>query len=172
MASFQHASPGLDVEQPDDEYSDWASTPRAMQSLDTEMDITPMIDITFLLLIFFLVASRMDANALVDLPEARHGTTVTVTNSAVLTVVPAGESVAVYAGESVDPAAEMAGDAATQNQLVEDYVKRELNADVPKQQVIIRAAKEVKQRDVARLLSAVSLVPGAKVYVAVIEASS
>ena len=26
---------------------------------DTEVDITPMIDITFLLLIFFLVASRM-----------------------------------------------------------------------------------------------------------------
>ncbi len=27
---------------------------------DSEMDITPMIDITFLLLIFFLVAARLD----------------------------------------------------------------------------------------------------------------
>ncbi|MCP3692284.1 MAG: biopolymer transporter ExbD, partial [Planctomycetaceae bacterium] len=29
---------------------------------DVEMDITPMIDVTFLLLIFFLVASKMSAD--------------------------------------------------------------------------------------------------------------
>ncbi len=40
---------------------------------DDEMDITPMIDITFLLLIFFLVASKMNAEQAVDLPKARHG---------------------------------------------------------------------------------------------------
>jgi biopolymer transport protein ExbD len=113
----------------------------------------------------------MDVNSRVELPEARHGTTVTVANSAVLTVVPTGESVAVYGGETVDPAAELVGDAATQNQLVVDYVQRELNAAKPKQQVILCAAKQVKYREVARLLSAVGQVPGAKVYLAVIEAS-
>ena len=30
---------------------------------DGDMDITPMIDITFLLLIFFLVATRMDTES-------------------------------------------------------------------------------------------------------------
>ncbi len=40
---------------------------------DAEMDITPMIDITFLLLIFFLVASRLDEDAPVELPTARYG---------------------------------------------------------------------------------------------------
>ena len=37
---------------------------------DAEMDITPMIDITFLLLIFFLVASKMDSPASGELPTA------------------------------------------------------------------------------------------------------
>ncbi|MCP4817216.1 MAG: biopolymer transporter ExbD, partial [Planctomycetaceae bacterium] len=35
---------------------------------DVEMDITPMIDVTFLLLIFFLVASKMSADQAVALP--------------------------------------------------------------------------------------------------------
>ena len=35
---------------------------------DAEMDITPMIEITFLLLIFFLVASKMDSPASGELP--------------------------------------------------------------------------------------------------------
>jgi len=40
---------------------------------DTEMDITPMIDVTFLLLIFFIVASKMDESANVPLPPAAPG---------------------------------------------------------------------------------------------------
>ena len=40
---------------------------------ETELDITPMIDITFLLLIFFLVASTPDLQVEVKLPPARHG---------------------------------------------------------------------------------------------------
>ena len=35
-----------------------------------EIDITPMIDVTFLLLAFFVVVSRMDPQSAVDLPKA------------------------------------------------------------------------------------------------------
>jgi biopolymer transport protein ExbD len=38
-----------------------------------ELDITPMIDVTFLLLIFFMVSSTMQTEAQVDVPKARHG---------------------------------------------------------------------------------------------------
>lgn len=47
---------------------------RRMQE-DTEMDITPMIDMTFLLLIFFLVTNTM-AQSGEELPLARYGTSV------------------------------------------------------------------------------------------------
>ncbi|MCA9170833.1 MAG: biopolymer transporter ExbD, partial [Planctomycetales bacterium] len=53
---------------------------------DNEMDITPMIDITFLLLIFFLVAGKLDQDAPVELPPARHGTAVSVKSAAIITV--------------------------------------------------------------------------------------
>ena len=43
---------------------------------DGELDITPMIDITFLLLAFFVIASKMDPQASVDLPKASFGQSV------------------------------------------------------------------------------------------------
>ena len=57
---------------------------------DVEMDITPMIDVTFLLLIFFLVASKMSADKAVSLPEARAGIPISATNSVVLVLQQAG----------------------------------------------------------------------------------
>ena len=40
---------------------------------DDELDITPMIDIVFLLLAFFVVVSKMDPKPAVDLPIAKYG---------------------------------------------------------------------------------------------------
>ena len=48
---------------------------------DTEIDITPMIDITFLLLIFFIVSSKMDPAANVPLPAATTGVVISVKSS-------------------------------------------------------------------------------------------
>ncbi len=67
---------------------------------EADMDITPMIDITFLLLIFFLVASRMDADIQVSLPPARHGTAVATKNSVILTVAQGtGGQARIYKGD-------------------------------------------------------------------------
>ncbi len=46
---------------------------RGRATEDFEMDITPMIDITFLLLIFFLVCSTADQDTAIELAKARHG---------------------------------------------------------------------------------------------------
>lgn len=40
---------------------------------DAELDITPMIDVTFLLLIFFMVTSTMQANKDRDIPSSTSG---------------------------------------------------------------------------------------------------
>ena len=63
---------------------------RRKRNDDDEMDITPMIDITFLLLIFFLVAAKMESQGALELPPARYGTPVSAKNSVVLIVSQAG----------------------------------------------------------------------------------
>jgi biopolymer transport protein ExbD len=40
---------------------------------DVDLDITPMIDVTFLLLIFFMVTSTMQGTPDLDIPPSRHG---------------------------------------------------------------------------------------------------
>jgi biopolymer transport protein ExbD len=42
-------------------------------------------------------------------------------------------------------------------------------ADVPKQQVLIRASKGIKYQEVASIISAAGMAEGADVYIAVIE---
>lgn len=139
---------------------------------DTDMDITPMIDITFLLLIFFLVASRIDDNSTIKLPQARHGMSISVTDSVVLTVIESGDGIRIHAGENVDVETMLGGaDVARQNEAVTDYVLTEMTSDTPKQQVLIRASRAAKHRDVARVITAASSADDASVYIAVLEES-
>ena len=55
---------------------------------DDEMDITPMIDITFLLLIFFIVCSTMDPTKIGTIPEADNGLAISAKTSAVIFIKP------------------------------------------------------------------------------------
>ena len=139
---------------------------------DAEMDITPMIDITFLLLIFFLVASKMDSDSEVSLPKARNGTAVTVKSSAVLTITPGnGDTVNVFTGNGAIDANRIASaDLAEQEAAIAAYVDRMMREE-SKQQIIIKAEKSVKHREVARVMQACGLVDEAKVFVAVLEES-
>ena len=54
---------------------------------DEELDITPMIDVTFLMLIFFMVASTMQGTPDLPLPPAETGTGITEKSSVVLTLL-------------------------------------------------------------------------------------
>ena len=139
---------------------------------DAEMDITPMIDITFLLLIFFLVASKIESDSEVDLPKARNGTAVTVKSSAVLTITPGdGETVNVYTGNgAVEENRITSVDLAEQEAVIADYVERMMR-DENKLQVIIKAESSVKHREVSRVMQACGIVDDAKVFVAVLEES-
>ena len=57
------------------------------------MDITPMIDVTFLLLIFFILTNNASKTSAVELPNARNNIPVNSQESVVLTIfkVPDGE---------------------------------------------------------------------------------
>ena len=143
---------------------------RNIVAADEGMDITPMIDITFLLLIFFIVASKMDTGTDVILPTARNGVAVTIDNSSVLTMLGGDpDFVDVYRGHDNDLRRIDAIDPIVQEQLIGEYVESQLNTEPPKRQVIIRADKDVKHREVSRILRAVGRVAGVSAYVAVLE---
>ena len=138
---------------------------------ESEMDITPMIDMTFLLLIFFLVASKMDASANVKLPPARHGMAVVEKTSVILTLA-AGEGgkAAIYKGNGVVPANQIrASDVEAEESEVTAYVENEL-ATSGKQNVLIKAEKGIKHREVSRISKAATKPEDVQqLYVAVLE---
>ncbi len=133
-----------------------------------EMDITPMIDITFLLLIFFLVASTQDSQTGVDLAKARHGTGVNHRNAVIVTLdergSPGGALVYLADGCVGIP---LPDDPELQRQQIVEAVRQ--GVDTNKTAVLLKAAKGVKHREVARVSAAASEVEGISLYLAVFE---
>ena len=140
-------------------------------SAEAEMDITPMIDCTFLLLIFFLVASRMDAPLAIELPPARHGSAVVMKESIVLTVAKgSGENAQVYRGDGVDVKnLIVAANVVEQEEALAKYVEEQAVGSPPKRYVLIKGEKGVKHRDIARVAKAAGRAEVEQLYVAVME---
>jgi biopolymer transport protein ExbD len=136
---------------------------------EIEMDITPMIDITFLLLIFFIVASKLDEGASVQLPKAKHGTSVAMKSSAVITVAQAGDQALVYCGEGKsDETLIKSTDPDDQEEALVAYLEEQMAAG--KLEVIIMAEKGVRHGDVARVSKAVGKIGKHKtLFVAILE---
>ena len=73
------------------EESEWGSTRKRGE--EAELDITPMIDVTFLLLIFFMVTSTMQGKPDLDVPPVKHGVGVDAGGVGVITIsAPKSES--------------------------------------------------------------------------------
>jgi len=135
-------------------------------SNDDELDITPMIDITFLLLIFFLVSSRMSAEQAVDLPKARHGGLVAGKESVIIIMRRgSGDQADVRQADGTP----FSVDTEQQNAEIAQYVQAGLDAG--KKHVIIRAEGSVRQGEVGRVSGAISeaLEEGALINIAVME---
>jgi len=142
---------------------------------DTEMDITPMIDITFLLLIFFIVSSKMDPSSNVPLPSATTGVAISVKSSIIITVGPgdtADGPAKVYRGDGIVPEnAFDSGDLQSQEDAISSYIEDEIANDGRKTHVLIKASRGIKHREVARVTTAVSKPAEIKqIYIAVMEA--
>src|SRR5687768_6538792 len=112
-----------------------------------EMDITPMIDCTFLLLIFFVLTSTMESKTL-ELPKAKHGAAAVEQNCVIIVIGGGGGSPAkVYLARSVDEDQLATCSAEDQENAVAQYVIREVRAHPEKKAVLIKAAAGVKHRD-------------------------
>ncbi|MBM3998900.1 MAG: biopolymer transporter ExbD [Planctomycetes bacterium] len=140
---------------------------------EAEMDITPMIDITFLLLIFFLVASKIDTQGAVELPPAAYGKPVAVGDAVIITVREGGPdgSALVFLGDGSAEGKVKAENPADQEDEIAAYIDQ-MMAKEQKHFVLIKASKSVKHRDVARVANAVGRTEAAQtLHIAVLEES-
>ncbi|MCP4783978.1 MAG: biopolymer transporter ExbD [Fuerstiella sp.] len=101
---------------------------------EAELDITPMIDVVFLLLIFFMVTSTMQGTPDRDIPPASSGTNANVAGHVELTIkAPASSS---SEGEIV-----LDGQPASLDQIKADLTQR---ATLGELKIMIYAERDVK----------------------------
>ncbi|MEQ8846888.1 biopolymer transporter ExbD [Botrimarina sp.] len=135
-----------------------------------DVDITPMIDITFLLLIFFLVTSTPDQETAIELPEALHGDAVSQLESVVFTVAEGGlETAPVYAADGKVEADRLPEDAPAREEAILEAIRAGRDASPPKENVVIKADRGVAYRHVAAVVQSVSKAPGANIHLAVTD---
>lgn len=113
-----------------------------------ELDITPMIDIVFLLLAFFVVVSRLDPQASVPLPLASHADSISEKNSVMFIVVDDGsKEVAIYKGRAMEPSALLQdGEPTAQEQEIGDFIEQDLSANPSKDAILVKAAGDIRLR--------------------------
>lgn len=158
----------------DDEGEDeLVKVPRRKGAADEEMDITPMIDITFLLLIFFIVSSNMNPEQALDLPKAKHGGSIVAPDSVIILVRQgSGETAQVFTPEGREFPG---GDLAAQEDEIAAYVEAGVNGappfDSPKKQVLLKAEAGVKTGEVGRIKEAAekSLTEEHRVFIGIMQ---
>ncbi|OYP35990.1 ExbD/TolR family protein [Rhodopirellula sp. MGV] len=133
----------------DDDGDDDFAMPRKSRDSE-EMDITPMIDITFLLLIFFVVCSKMDPTQMGDIPEAQNGVAISAKDSAVVFIEAAGKDKVIL--KRID-GSEFSADEELQTAEIVEYVGKELKSTMgrEKNHVMIMGDGEVKVGEVTRV---------------------
>jgi len=142
--STDQAAIAMDEDQEDD-----FALPRRKRDED-EMDITPMIDITFLLLIFFVVASKMDPTQTGVIPKAEHGIAVSAKDSAVIFVNPGpGDTVVLTRMDG----REFSSDEAIQASEIVEYITSELEKSINrnKNQIMLMGDADVKVGEITRI---------------------
>ena len=134
---------------------------------NAEFDITAMVDLVFMMNIFFLVTWVGASMAEIDLPAARHCLAADTDMAVVVTVTESGnrQGPAVVIGENAK------GRALTDAGEIEQMVRAEVEKGVRsgKDTVLIKAEKRLRLRDVASVAAAAGSVEGVKLRLAVME---
>jgi biopolymer transport protein TolR len=133
---------------------------RNRRAPDGDLDITPMIDVTFLLLIFFMVSSTMQSKPDLDVPVARFGRGVQTDGASVITIWASR-------GRGATPVIQL-GDGAGQEAALDEiprYVEEGIAANRLK--VVIKAEGDVPEGFVQDVAKAVKTVNGAELFMGV-----
>lgn len=141
--------------------------PRKME--EAEMDITPMIDCTFLLLIFFIVTSNMEKKSPIPMPLVKRGAVAVEKNSVIISIDRSTDGSAVtYTSDDVDTKNRVGGSPSDQDEAVVGFIRDNITTK-NKKDVIIKANKELKLRDVHKVMSAASQAEIEHLYIGVQE---
>jgi biopolymer transport protein ExbD len=143
------------AEEDDAEEDDWeeddadeprTGAPPGLRRLlgEAAMDMAPMIDVTFLLLIFFMLTNSLANPTAIDVPVAMHGRGVTLEGQQLILVDEGGRY---YLGETAD--AESA--AGSLEALVAEVAGNAREAPEPLE-VIVSAHRDVRHRAVRELV--------------------
>lgn len=160
----------MDIDQPvaaiDDEPVVLSRRRRARE--EDDIDITPMIDMVFLLLIFFLVSSTPDQKTAIELPAATHGIGVSQVDAVIFTVAAGGlDHAPVYAADGRVAGTELPDDPGARRARIRQIVEAGVRED--RTNVVIKGDKNVAHREIAQLIKAVSQVNGIKIHLAVLD---
>ena len=134
-----------------------------MKRETAEMDITPMIDVVFLLLIFFIVCSTMGRTTLVQLPKAKLGVAVNPQTATVLTLAGFENDAVVYLGDETNRP--LPADRNVQREEIVQAV--ELGLRQGKTNVVIKADRKLFHGEVHRIETAVASVSGVTLHIVV-----
>lgn len=128
---------------------------------EADLDITPMIDVVFLLLIFFMVTSTMDDQKTANVPPAEHGVGADTNKATLVSVIadPGGGVGRVILGD--DPE----GEEIVNLDLVRRYVQAGFNDG--KELCIIKAERDVKEGRVQEVLKVLADIDGLKFAIGV-----
>ncbi|WP_261362818.1 ExbD/TolR family protein [Rubinisphaera margarita] len=128
-------------------------------SQEADLDITPMIDVTFLLLIFFMVTSTMQSTPAIDLPVAHHGVGVSRSENVIVSVIDQDGIPLLMAGEP--PAPEMTLDEITQ------HVRQQV--DLGKSGIIVKASGTIPSGYIKQLTQRLQALGEVRFHYAVSE---
>lgn len=127
---------------------------------DTEIDITPMIDVTFQLLIFFMVTSTMQGNPPAQVPKSVSGGSTEMAKIALTVVVRAP------ATTTVDPVIEIDKVPVTLDEL-RARVSEEASSSVDGISLMIMADRTVPNRFTGEIETMFGEIPGVSYHFAV-----
>src|SRR3954462_7246580 len=131
-----------------------------------EFDITAMVDLVFMMNIYFLVTFVTVAMGALTLPTAKHVFALDADSAVVFTVARTldGKSITVYIGDGKKSEAIL--EPAQQDKRVQEAVEGAKAAG--KTEVLLKAEKKVRLADLFRVATAASA-EGIKLHVAVVE---
>jgi biopolymer transport protein ExbD len=141
--------------------------PRRPAHDEAKFDITAMIDLVFMMNIFFLVTSVTAALAEIDLPAAKHCAPSDRDTSVLITIMaPVDQSASrVFLGDADE--GPPLGEGEVGERAVREAVEAGVRSD--KKTVLIKAERNVRLRDVSRIGAVAVSVPGIELKLAVIE---
>ena len=122
------------------------------RALDGELDLTSLIDVVFLLLIFFMVSSTMKGTPDINVPEAHFGTGVAERAATIVTVrrEGIGGPPIILLGDGRGPESTVEG--------VRAYVEQGLREN--RNHVIIKAERDIPHGFVQQVARSVSQIDG------------